>query len=108
VPPDIAESQLGDAVDSAIETAFPGFLNGLQHRAILTPRTIEENYSITDGALGHGELMLDQILFMRPLPELSKHDTPVAGLFLGGSGSHPGPGITGAAGTLAARTLLRG
>ncbi len=108
VPLDVSASEFGAAVDGAIEMAFPGFLGGVSHRTVLTPRLVEEQYSVSEGSLSHGELTLDQILFMRPTAELSTNKTPVAGLFLGGAGSHPGPGILGGAGTLAARELLRG
>jgi phytoene dehydrogenase-like protein len=61
---------------------------------------------LTDGALTHGELTLDQILFMRPIAGLARYATPISGLYLGGAGSHPGPGVVGGAGWLAARAVL--
>jgi phytoene dehydrogenase-like protein len=57
-------------------------------------------------SLYHGELTLDQILFMRPVPGWSRYRTPIAGLYLCGSGTHPGGGIPGAAGRNAAREIV--
>jgi phytoene dehydrogenase-like protein len=58
--------------------------------------------------VAHGEHALDQLLFMRPTRALAHYATPIRGLYLGGSGSHPGGGVTGRPGTLAARALLAG
>jgi phytoene dehydrogenase-like protein len=60
----------------------------------------------TEGHLYHGELTLDQILFMRPVPGWSRYRTPIEGLYLCGSGTHPGGGIPGAAGRNAAREIV--
>jgi phytoene dehydrogenase-like protein len=57
-------------------------------------------------SLYHGELTLDQILFMRPVPGWSRYRTPIEGLYLCGSGTHPGGGLPGAAGRNAARAIL--
>jgi len=57
--------------------------------------------------LYHGELTLDQILFMRPVPGWSRYRTPIPGLYLCGPGTHPGGGIAGAAGRNAARVILK-
>ena len=62
--------------------------------------------SLREGAVSHGELGLDQILFMRPVAGWGRHTTPIAGLYLGGAGTHPGPGILGGPGWLAARRLM--
>ncbi len=74
---------------------------------LLTPRDIEQEFRIPGGNLAHVEPTLDQLLFMRPVPELARYATPLKGLFLGGSGSHPGGGVSGAPGFLAAREVLR-
>ncbi|HEV2671367.1 MAG TPA: hypothetical protein VGU74_09755, partial [Gemmatimonadales bacterium] len=73
---------------------------------IETPDDLEREYNLTEGHLYHGELTLDQILFMRPVPGWSRYRTPIAGLYLCGSGTHPGGGIPGAAGRNAAREML--
>jgi phytoene dehydrogenase-like protein len=77
------------------------------HRELLTPKDIEARYGTKQGHLLHGDHALDQLM-IRPAPECAQYSTPIAGLFLGGSGSHPGGGLSGAPGVLAARALLSG
>ncbi len=98
---------LADRVSHLIDTAVPGFLDRVLHRAMFTPADFEARYGLTEGALTHGELTLDQVLFMRPIPGLAHYAMPLTGLYLGGAGAHPGPGVVGAAGWLAARRVLR-
>lgn len=98
---------LAKKVTAAIDQAIPGFSGRIRQRAIVTPRDLEEKFGVTEGALTHGELTLDQILFTRPVPGWGHYEMPVRGLFLGGAGAHPGPGILGGAGLLAARASLR-
>ena len=100
-------SALKDMVTAAIERAIPGFEASIQHRAVFTPVDIEERFGVTEGALTQGELTLDQILFMRPVPSWGHYAMPVGGLYLGGAGAHPGPGVLGGAGYLAARAALK-
>jgi phytoene dehydrogenase-like protein len=97
---------LADAVTAAIEAALPGFSARVLHRAALSPRDIEERWHVTEGAASHGEITLDQILFMRPVAGWGRHATPIDGLYLGGAGAHPGPGVLGGPGWLAAQRLL--
>jgi phytoene dehydrogenase-like protein len=97
---------LADSVTTAIESVAPGFRALVLHRAVLSPFDLESRFGLREGASSHGELALDQILFMRPVAGWGRHDTPVAGLYLGGAGSHPGPGVLGGAGWLAAGRLL--
>jgi phytoene dehydrogenase-like protein len=97
---------LAGATTAAIDAALPGFAARVLHRAILTPRDIEERYGLSEGAVTHGEITLDQILFMRPVAGAAHHVLPIDGLALGGAGAHPGPGVLGAPGWLAARALL--
>ncbi|HEY7237067.1 MAG TPA: NAD(P)/FAD-dependent oxidoreductase [Gemmatimonadaceae bacterium] len=98
---------LGDRVTAAIGRAVPRFADSIRHRALLTPRDIETRFALTEGAFTHGEITLDQILFMRPLAGWGRYAMPVMGLYLGGSGAHPGPGVLGGAGWLAARRVLQ-
>ena len=100
-------SALGDAVTAAIGESVPGFGDRVLHRQVLAPPDIENEFTLTEGAPTHGELTLDQILFMRPVPGWGRHAMPVDGLYLGGAGAHPGPGVLGGAGWLAARRALR-
>ncbi|MGQ0704501.1 MAG: phytoene desaturase family protein [Gemmatimonadales bacterium] len=102
-----ATETLGSVVDSALERVAPGFGSLVRAREVLTPVDLERCYGLTEGAPSHGELMLDQILFMRPVPTLAQYATPIDGLYLCGAGCHPGPGIPGGAGWLAARRVLR-
>ena len=99
-------SALGETVTKAITRVSPGFANTVLHRAVLTPRDIETRFGLTGGAVTHGELMLDQILFMRPVAGWGQYAMPVSGLYLGGAGTHPGPGVLGASGLLAAQRLV--
>ena len=98
---------LNEKATAAIGDVIPGFAESIAHRAILTPRDLEQRFGVTEGALTHGELTLDQILFMRPVPSWGRYTMPIAGLYLGGAGCHPGPGILGGAGYLAAKTALK-
>lgn len=90
----------------AIERQVPGFESTILHRSVLSPRDVEEQFGVSEGALTHGELTLDQILFMRPVAGWSRWRTPVSRLYLGGSGTHPGPGALGQSGLMAAREAL--
>ncbi|HKS05154.1 MAG TPA: NAD(P)/FAD-dependent oxidoreductase [Gemmatimonadaceae bacterium] len=92
---------------SVIARHLPSFENSVLARAVLTPHDIEARFGLTGGTPTHGEVALDQILFMRPVAGSSRYAMPIDGLYLGGPGAHPGPGVTGAAGWLAARALIR-
>ena len=97
---------LGETVTKAIARVSPGFSSAVLQRSVLTPRDIETQFLLTEGAFTHGEITLDQILFMRPVAGWGQYAMPVSGLYLGGAGTHPGPGALGASGLLAARRLL--
>jgi phytoene dehydrogenase-like protein len=73
---------------------------------VTLPSTLSSEYGLDGGAITGGEITLDQILFMRPVAGWGRYRMPVQGLFLGGSGCHPGPGVFGGAGWLAARAAL--
>jgi phytoene dehydrogenase-like protein len=102
-----ARDRFGDAVVNALERAAPGAKQRIAAREVLAPAEIEERYGLTGGHVHHGEHALDQLLFMRPVPALARYATPIAGLYLGGSGSHPGGGVTCQPGALAAAAALR-
>jgi len=94
----------------AIETLagyFPNLQSSIVNRKSITPLDLEQTYGLTEGDLNHGQLMLDQFLFMRPIPGWSNHKTPVDNLYLCGSGVHGGGGISGAAGRNAAQVILK-
>ena len=102
-----AREALGDRVVEILAERAPNLKSAIIHREVLTPRDLSEKYGVTEGSLYHGEMGLDQILFMRPVPGWGHHRTPIENLYLGGSGTHPGGGIVGGAGRLAARELLK-
>jgi phytoene dehydrogenase-like protein len=99
-------AQLSDTVTRAIAQVIPCFPSRVRYQATLTPPEIERRHALTEGAATHGELGLDQILFMRPTAGLGRYRTPIEGLYLCGAGSHPGPGVNGGPGWLAARQVL--
>jgi phytoene dehydrogenase-like protein len=98
---------LAKTVTAAIEAVSPCFSSRILHQAAWSPRDLEECFGLREGATSQGELGLDQILFMRPVAGWGGHTTPISGLYLGGAGSHPGPGVLGGAGWLAAKRILR-
>ena len=85
------------AIDTLAEY-FPNLKSSISNLKSLTPLDLEEIYGLTEGDLNHGQLMLDQFLFMRPIPGWSNHKTPIHGLYLCGSGVHGGGGVSGVAG----------
>lgn len=99
--------RLGEAAVQMLDHHFPGVAAGVVAREVLTPQDLEELYGTAEGNLSHGELTLDQILFMRPVPGWAHYRTPVPGLYLCGAGAHPGPGVLGGPGALAARAALK-
>jgi phytoene dehydrogenase-like protein len=76
------------------------------HREVLAPPDLERIFGLLGGNIFHGEQGLDQLAFMRPAPALARYATPIAGLYLCGSGSHPGGGVTGLPGRNGARRVL--
>lgn len=84
---------------------FPNLKSSIVDRKSITPLDLETTYSLTEGDLNHGQLMLDQFLFMRPLPGWSNHKTPIDNLYLCGSGVHGGGGVSGATGRNVVKAL---
>jgi phytoene dehydrogenase-like protein len=95
------------AVDT-LATHFPALKASILQVRSLTPVDMEKTFGLTEGDPNHGQLLLDQMFFMRPMPGWSDHRTPIDGLHLCGSGVHGGGGISGASGRNAARAFLRG
>jgi phytoene dehydrogenase-like protein len=85
------------AIDTLSEY-FPNLQSQVSNSHIITPLDLEQTYGLTEGDINHGQLMLDQFLFMRPIPGWSNHKTPIDHLYLCGSGVHGGGGVSGAAG----------
>ena len=96
----------GDLVVQTIENYAPGFSDLVLHRQVVTPLDLERNYGLTEGHVHHSELSLDQIFFMRPVPGYSHYRTPIQNLYMCGAATHPGGGVTGIPGTLAAQAIL--
>ena len=97
----------GDRVISLIEEYAPNIRSIVEHRQVLTPLDLERRFGITGGNIFHGEMSLDQMFVMRPVAGWARYRTPVKGLFLCGSGAHPGGGVMGAPGYNCAREMLR-
>jgi phytoene dehydrogenase-like protein len=102
-----ARDALGRRVEETLEEYAPGLTSAILHRQVLTPKDLEDVYGVTEGNTGHGELALEQVLFMRPVAGWSRYRTPIAGLYLCGAGTHPGRGIAGGSGYHAARAVLK-
>lgn len=81
--------ELGDAVTNTLARIAPDLRERVLHRWVLTPVDLEARYGATEGSLSHGELALDQFLFMRPVPSCSRYASPLEGFWLCGSGTHP-------------------
>jgi phytoene dehydrogenase-like protein len=97
----------GDRVISLIEEYAPNIRRIIEHRQVLSPLDLERRFGITGGNIFHGEMSLDQMFMMRPVAGWARYRTPVAGLYLCGSGAHPGGGVMGAPGYNCAREMLK-
>ncbi|XP_075280326.1 pyridine nucleotide-disulfide oxidoreductase domain-containing protein 2 isoform X3 [Opisthocomus hoazin] len=101
-----ARNAYADTVFDCIEAYAPGFKASVIGRDILTPPDLERIFGLPGGNIFHGAMSLDQLYFARPVPSYSGYRSPVPGLYLCGSGAHPGGGVMGAAGRNAARVAL--
>lgn len=97
----------GDAVIDTISEYAPDLKDCILHRQVLTPWDLEKEFGLTEGNIFHGELSLEQLLFQRPVSGWARYKTPIKRLWLCGSGAHPGGGIMGSPGELAAKSLLK-
>jgi phytoene dehydrogenase-like protein len=98
----------GDAVIDTLAQYAPDIKQKILHRQVLTPWDLEQEFGLTEGNIFHGELSLEQLLFQRPVAGFARYRSPLRGLWLCGSGTHPGGGVMGAPGQLAARAVLTG
>jgi phytoene dehydrogenase-like protein len=103
---DSRREELSELVIRELETVAPGIGRQVVARQVITPLDLERDYGLTGGHPSHGELGLDQFFLWRPLLGHARYRMPLAGLYLAGSGAHPGGGITGAPGANAAREIL--
>src|SRR5215204_5703217 len=97
----------GDAVVNTIAEYAPNIKDIILHRQVLTPLDIEREFGLTEGNIFQGELTLEQLFFLRPVPGWAQYRTPVKNLYMCGSATHPGGGIMGAPGRNAALEMLK-
>ncbi|MGH2674885.1 MAG: phytoene desaturase family protein [Actinomycetota bacterium] len=104
---DDRRDQLGDRVLASIAEYAPNVPQSVVARQVLTPLDLERIYGLTEGNIFHGDLSIDQLFFMRPVPGWARYRTPVDRLYLCGAGAHPGGGVTGAPGFNASRAVIQ-
>jgi phytoene dehydrogenase-like protein len=98
---------LADTVVKTLAQYAPKLSELILSHQIITPQDLEDTYGLTGGHIFHGELSLDQFFTMRPLLDWARYHTPIKNLYLCGSGTHPGAGLTGGSGANAAREILK-
>ena len=99
--------ELGLRVINTLAAYAPNFSSLVEGVQVITPEDLETCYGFAGGHIFHGELALDQLFTMRPVLDWARYKTPIRGLFLCGSGTHPGNGLTGASGANAVREIIR-
>ncbi len=104
---DAKREALGDRVVGMLARYAPNIESAIVHRQVLTPVDFEDVFGLTEGNIYHGEMTLDQVLFMRPVPGWARYRTPIENLYLCGAGAHPGGGVTGIPGHHAAHEILK-
>jgi phytoene dehydrogenase-like protein len=104
---DTQRGALGDTVVNTLAQYAPNLPSMVVDGQIITPKDLEQIYGLTGGHIFHGELALDQFFTMRPLLDWARYRTPITNLFLCGSGTHPGAGLTGGSGANAAREIVK-
>jgi phytoene dehydrogenase-like protein len=104
---DTQREAFGDAVVETLSRYIPNLKDILLYRQVLTPLDIEQSIGLTEGNIFQGELSLWQLFFLRPAAGYAEYRTPIRGYYQCGSGTHPGGGITGAPGRLAALEILK-
>ncbi len=104
---DAQRDVLGDAVIDTLAQFAPNIRDIVLHRQVLTPLDLEREFGLSEGNIFHGELSPDQMFSFRPAPGWAQYRTPIEGLYLCGSSTHPGGGVMGAPGRNAAREILR-
>ena len=97
----------GDNVIDTIAEFAPNLKNIIVGRQVVTPLDLEREWGLTEGNIFQGELSLEQLFFLRPVPGLAQYKTPIKNLWMCGSATHPGGGIMGAPGRLAALEILK-
>ena len=98
---------LGDAVIDTLSEYAPNIKDIILHRQVVTPWDLEQEFGLTEGNIFQGELTLDQLFFLRPVPGWAKYRTPIKNLYMCGACTHPGGGVIAASGRLAALEILK-
>jgi phytoene dehydrogenase-like protein len=101
------KEELGDTVVNVLSDYAPNLKELIVARQVITPLDLEETYGLSGGHIHHGEMSLDQLFAFRPLIGWARYRTPIRGLYLCGAGTHPGGGVTGAAGLNASREIIK-
>jgi phytoene dehydrogenase-like protein len=104
---DARRQELLDKVVERVERHAPGFTPTIEAAHVVTPLDLERTYGLTEGNIFHGDLSIEQLFFMRPLPGWADYRSPIDGLYLCGAGVHPGGGVTGAPGYSGSHKVLR-
>lgn len=104
---DADRDAFGETVISQVADYSPGFRDRIVHMEVRTPRELEAEVGLTEGNIFQGELTFDQLLFNRPVPGYAQYRSPIRGLYICGSSTHPGGGVMGAPGRNAAAEILR-
>lgn len=104
--PDQSRDKYANIVFDSIEKYAPGFKDSIIGKDILTPYDLENIFGLTGGNIFHGSISLSQLFINRPVSNWSAYRTPIKNLYLAGSGAHPGGGVMGSAGRLAALECL--
>ncbi len=97
----------GETIVSKLERYSPGFRDLIVHMEVRTPHDIENDIGLTEGNIFQGELTIDQLFFNRPFPGYGQYRMPLKNLYMCGSSTHPGGGVSSACGANAAREILR-
>jgi phytoene dehydrogenase-like protein len=97
----------GNNVIDTISEYAPNLRNIIIHKQVLTPLDLEREFGLSEGNIFQGELSLEQLFFLRPVPGYARFRTPIKNLYMCGSATHPGGGIMGAPGRLAALEILK-
>jgi phytoene dehydrogenase-like protein len=104
---DQQKEAFGDAVVDTLSEYAPNLRGIIRHRQVVTPLDLEREWGLTEGNIFQGELSMEQLFFLRPVPGWARYRTPVRGLYMCGSATHPGGGIMAAPGRLAALEILK-
>ena len=104
---DDQKQAFGDNVVNTIAEYAPNIKDIILHRQVLTPLDLEREFGLTEGNIFQGELSLEQLFFLRPVPGWAQYRTPIKNLYMCGSATHPGGGIMGDNGRLAALEILK-